>query len=172
MRVKVFVCIVFLFLFHATGKANTLSDTLKKNMSFPSQVGWVNDFEQVFDSSETKTLINLAMHHQEKTSDQICIVTIARPWEDLADYARDLANFWGIGVKGKNNGVVIVLSKAKHEVRIATGYGIEKRVTDSMCKKIIDGKMIPKFRDNDYGSGMIDGVKEIISALEKTDSSR
>jgi uncharacterized protein len=166
MFLKLLTCFLFLFVF-ATRSHATI-DTIKcKN--FPDQRGWVNDFEQVLDSNTTKALIDLAMLHQENTSDQICIVTIAQSWEPLSDYAKDIANAWGIGVKGKNNGIVIVFSKAKREVHISTGIGLEQKLTDAMCKKVIDESMIPKFRNGDYNLGLIDGVKELIALLEKKD---
>lgn len=159
-------CFLFLLIIASAEPAFAQRDTLIRK-SFPDQRGWVNDFEGDLDSATTDTLIRLAIEHQQKTSNQICIVTIARPREDLADYAQDLANRWGIGKKGKDNGVVIVMSKASRKVRIATGLGLEEKLTDAMCKHVIDDKMIPKFRDGEYGRGLIDGVREIITLLEK-----
>ena len=136
---------------------------------FPEATGWVNDFEEVIDSATEDKLTKLIVDHNKKTSNQISIVTISSiaPYDYLADYAKDLSNAWGVGEKDKNNGITIIYSKALHEVRIATGTGIEKKLTDAMCQKIVDELMIPPFKKGDYGKGLVDGVTELIRILEK-----
>jgi uncharacterized protein len=138
-------------------------------VSFPEAKGWVNDFEEVLDSVTEAKLTKLIVDHNQKTSNQISIVTISSiaPYDYLSDYARDLSNAWGVGEKDKNNGVTIIYSKAMHEVRIATGTGIEKKLNDAACQKIVDELMIPPFKKGDYGKGLIDGVTELIRLLEK-----
>jgi uncharacterized protein len=142
----------------------TKTDTLK----FPNAMGWVNDFEEVLDSATEAKLTKLIEDHNIKTSNQISIVTISSisPYEYMADYTRDLSNAWGVGDKKKNNGVTIIYSKAMHEVRIATGLGIEKKLNDAMCQKIVNEFMLPPFKLGNYGKGMIDGVTEAIRILE------
>ncbi|HEV7231937.1 MAG TPA: TPM domain-containing protein [Bacteroidia bacterium] len=152
-------------------KGKTEQVTPKTNTgekAFPEPIGWVNDFEEVIDSAEEEKLTKLILDHNRKTSNQISIVTISSiaPYQYLADYAKDISNAWGVGEKEKNNGVTIIYSKALHEVRIATGYGIENKLTDSICEKIVNERMIPPFKAGDYGKGLIGGVTEIIRVLE------
>jgi uncharacterized protein len=155
------------------GSQETKSDSLKAEQSkpvvFPEAIGWVNDFEEVIDSVTEAKLTKLIVDHNEKTSNQISIVTIASiaPYDYLADFTRDLSNAWGVGEKGKNNGVTIIYSKALHEVRIATGTGLEKKLNDAACQKVVDEFMIPPFKKGDYGKGLLDGVTELIRILEK-----
>jgi len=168
-RVTLYFIISFLLLFISSEQTFAHLDTLKKkSFSFPNQQGWVNDFEYDLDSVSKNILIDMAKQHQLKTSNQICIITIANPDEDFAEFTIGLANFWGIGEKVKNNGVLIALSKKQRKVHIATGFGVENILTDALCKKVIDDKMTPKFRSGDYAGGLIDGMKELIALLEKT----
>jgi uncharacterized protein len=148
---------------------NKSTDTSKVAVTFPEPIGWVNDFEEVLDSATEAHLTKLIVDHNKKTSNQISIITISSilPYTYLSDYAKDLSNAWGVGEKDKNNGVTIIYSKALHEVRIATGLGIEKKLTDEMCNKVVDELMIPPFKKGDYGKGLIDGVTELIRILEK-----
>jgi uncharacterized protein len=149
-------------------KAETESKANAGEKKFPEPIGWVNDFEEVIDSAEEDKLTKLIVAHNLKTSNQISIVTISSiaPYQYLAEYAKDISNAWGVGEKDKNNGVTIIYSKALHEVRIATGYGIENKLTDRMCQKIVNELMIPPFKVGNYGKGLIDGVTEIIRVLE------
>jgi uncharacterized protein len=135
---------------------------------FPEATGWVNDFEEVIDSATEAQLTKLIVDHIKKTGNQISIVTISSisPYDYLADYTKDLSNAWGVGEKDKNNGVTIIYSKSLHEVRIATGYGIEKKLSDAACSRIANELMLPAFKAGNYGKGMVDGVQEIIRLLE------
>jgi uncharacterized protein len=67
-------------------------------------------------------------------------------------------------VKGKNNGVVILVSKNDHRARIETGYGMEGVLPDILAKQIIDERMIPFFKNNDYYAGFNNAVDAIIQA--------
>ena len=151
------------------GGTSTAKDTKTTAPAFPEASGWVNDFEEVIDSATEAHLTKLIEDHNKKTSNQISIITIASisPYEYLAEYAKDLSNAWGVGEKGKNNGVTIIYSKALHEVRIATGYGIEKKLSDTSCTRIVNELMLPAFKNGNYGKGLVDGVQEIIRILEK-----
>ncbi|MEO9003222.1 MAG: TPM domain-containing protein, partial [Ginsengibacter sp.] len=68
------------------------------------------------------------------------------------------------GVKEKNNGVLILVSKSEHKARIETGYGMEGVLPDILAKQIIDQRMIPFFKNNDYYSGLDNAVDAIIQA--------
>jgi uncharacterized protein len=145
-----------------------LSGVYAQDVKFPKATGWVNDFEEVLDSAVEAQLTRMIEDHNQKTSNQISIVTISSiaPYDYLADFTKDLSNAWGVGEKDKNNGVTVIYSKALHEVRIATGIGLEKKLNDAMCQKVVNELMIPPFKTGDYGKGMIDGVTEIIRLLE------
>ncbi|MFI5150877.1 MAG: TPM domain-containing protein [Bacteroidia bacterium] len=166
----VFLAISALFLFGSplSAQHKVASGKDAKISKFPEAQGWVNDFEEVLDSLTEAKLTKLITDHNKKTTNQISIVTISSitPYQFLSDYTKDLSNAWGVGEKGKNNGVTIIYSKALHEVRIATGLGLQGKLTDTHCQKIVDDFMLPSFKTGNYGKGMTDGVTEIIRILE------
>ena len=84
---------------------------------------------------------------------------------DVADYTRDLSNRWGIGRKGDNDGVVLLVAPVEHKVRIAVGYGLEGKLTHDVCQQIIDKTMLPRFRDGDLPGGIEAGTDAIIARL-------
>jgi uncharacterized protein len=134
----------------------------------PALQGRINDFENDLTANAIAILDSLCNAHEQKTSDQIVITTIPNyePYSNLAEYATDLANKWGIGQKDKNNGVLIVFSNYKHQIRIATGLGLEKTLTDSICQKIINEVMIPCFKRQAFVEGLTKGVQAVVSILE------
>jgi uncharacterized protein len=61
---------------------------------------------------------------------------------------------WGVGQKGKNNGVVILVSMDNRKIRIVTGRGIEDLLPDATCKRIINRILKPSFKRGDYYGGV------------------
>ena len=124
----------------------------------------VNDYGDVFTYDEVKALGNLLYDYAERTTRQIVVVTVdsIQPYSDIQKYASDLGNYWGVGQKGKDNGLVILFCKPCRKVAIATGYGTERALTDSVCKQVIDQAMIPEFREGDYYAGIHAGILELI----------
>ena len=103
---------------------------------------------------------------KDSTSTEILIVTV----KDLGDedptmYGTYLGRKWGIGQKGKNNGVVLVIKPktedSQGQVGIAVGYGLEGALTDATSKRIIQQEIIPHFRENDYYGGASAAVRVI-----------
>ncbi|NVJ47842.1 MAG: TPM domain-containing protein [Cytophagia bacterium] len=129
---------------------------------------FVMDNEKVLTYEQAESLNNLVLNHEEKTTNEIAIITTP-DWENHESallFAVALSNKLGVGKEGKDNGVLIVFSKAMRETRINTGYGTEKVLTDEIAKKIIDSLMIPKFREELYYEGIYAGTKAVIDFLE------
>jgi uncharacterized protein len=147
-----------------------LSSTLfsQSDFKFPDRLGYVNDFEKVFSSEQILELNKIIEKHEKETTNQIVIVSIDSfaPFETLFDYSLKLANHWGVGLKDKNNGIVIVFGKQIRQIRIQVGYGLEKKLKNEEAKKIIDNVMIPDFKNGDYFKGIKNGLTEIIKEIE------
>lgn len=158
-HIAIVILCSFLFL---CGCAQVTENTKQKKC--PEPVGYVNDFEKIFTNEEVDKLTELLEQFQNKTTNQIAILTIdsIRPYENMKDFNKDLYNEWGIGLKNENNGLLITLSKNLREVFITTGLGTEKILSDSTCNTIVQTLMIPRFREGQYYEGVMDGSKEII----------
>ncbi|MDQ1332502.1 MAG: phosphatase protein [Bacteroidota bacterium] len=124
---------------------------------FPPRL--VNDFTGLLNTQEINALENKLVAFNDSTSTQIAIVTV----EDLmgydkADYAQRLAQMWGIGQKGRDNGILILVKpktgKSQGQVFIAQGYGLEGVIPDITCGEIVDYEILPAFRANDYYGGL------------------
>jgi len=77
----------------------------------------------------------------------------------------EIGNHWGVGQKGKNNGVVIGIAPQLRKIRIENGYGIQKILSDEETKQIIDSLIIPEFRKADYFEGTRKGLMAIIQQI-------
>lgn len=131
----------------------------------------VNDFAGFLSQGEINSLENKLVAFNDSTSTQIAIV-IVKDLEgyDKADYAQRLAEKWGIGQKGLNNGVLILVkpktSDSKGDVQIAQGYGLEGAIPDITCGEIVDNDILPAFRRGDFYGGL-DKATSTIMALAR-----
>jgi uncharacterized protein len=104
--------------------------------------------------------------YNDSTSTQIAVVIVPTlNGEDIAQYATELGAKWGIGEKGKDNGVLLVISQGDHQVFIATGRGVEANLPDIIVKRIIDHVITPQFKAGHYYAGINAATDEIIARL-------
>lgn len=132
----------------------------------------IHDMDSVLTNEQLLKLDSLYAAHEEKTTNQIGLVTTPDYGQDtnIVDFAMHYFNEKGIGDKDKNNGVLIVLCRNRRETRIATGLGTEKVLPDPDCKKIIDSLMIPEFKQSDYFKGLWKGSLAIVEFLERPEN--
>jgi uncharacterized protein len=128
----------------------------------------VNDFAGLLKAEEVGVLENKLVQFNDSTSTQIAIVIVPTlGGYDISDYAQRLAEKWGIGQKGLNNGILILVKPktagSNGGVKIAQGYGLEGVIPDITCAEIIDNEMIPAFRNNDYYAGLSNAVNTLMS---------
>jgi TonB family protein len=80
----------------------------------------------------------------------------------LDEYTLQIAKAWGIGQRGKNNGVVLFVFVSDHKMRIQFGYGLTGVLTDVLCEKILDQDLKPRFQKGDFGGGLAAGIDSIL----------
>lgn len=84
---------------------------------------------------------------------------------DMLGFSQELFEGWGVGDDELDNGLGILLVEDMREVRFHTGYGLEAALPDALCYKIQQDYMVPLFRDGDYSSGMVLGMRAIDATL-------
>lgn len=131
----------------------------------------VNDYAGILTSEQIASLESRLVTFNDSTSTQVTVVIVkSLSGYDKADFAYRLGEKWGVGQKGKNNGVVVLVkpkyASEKGEVFIAPGYGLEAVLPDITCKRIVDKEMIPFFRNGDYYGG-VDAAVTTIMAITK-----
>ena len=139
----------------------------------PNPQKLVNDYIGLLSPEQQAFLENKLDRFNDSSSTQIAVV-IVNTLNDLepADYAQQLGQKWGIGQKGKNNGIVILIKptggQGQKKVFIAPGYGLEAVIPDATCKLIVENELLPNFRQNNFVGG-IDAAVNVIMALAKKD---
>lgn len=127
----------------------------------------VNDFANLLSPQEVQQLESKLRAYNDTTSTQIAIVVVpSLDGYDPSEYAFALGKKWGIGQKGENNGILVLIKpkvgNERGQVFIATGYGMEGSITDARANRIIDQTIIPAFRQNKYYEGLDQATTQLI----------
>lgn len=129
--------------------------------------GYVNDFANVIDAELQATLEQKLTSFETERSHEIVVVTIPTLGGDyIENYAVKLFEEWGIGKKDADNGVLLLVAVEDREVRIEVGYGLEGALVDSEANIIIQERIIPYFKEGEYGLGISAGVDGVIEATQ------
>ncbi|MBN2568400.1 MAG: TPM domain-containing protein [Deltaproteobacteria bacterium] len=136
--------------------------------NFPRPVGAINDFAGVIPEKYKQTIENVAREVLDKTGIAVVVATLKDiDGNDPADYANRLYEAWGIGKKGEDRGVLILLALKERRVRIEVGYGFEGTLTDGMSGEILDKYVVPLLKKGDYGGGIFNAVIAVSSIAAK-----
>ncbi|WP_254562793.1 TPM domain-containing protein [Dyadobacter diqingensis] len=128
----------------------------------PNPARLVNDFAKQLNPTEVSALEQKLVAYSDSTSSQIAIVVVPTTGEyPIADYALKLGREWGVGGKGKNNGIVILWASTDRKIFISTGYGMEGAIPDAIAKRIITQVITPEFKNGMYYRGLDRGVDVI-----------
>jgi uncharacterized protein len=133
---------------------------------FPPLTGRVVDQASLLDSAAEARITNKLAALEQKTGTQLVVVTLASlDGYDIADYGYQLGRAWGIGQKGKNNGVLLIVAPKERKVRIEVGYGMEGKLTVLQSNLIIRNDILPRFRAGDFPGGIERGVDDLVQVL-------
>lgn len=109
---------------------------------------------------------------ERETGHQFVVVTVQDlSGHSIEDYSQRLGNYWGIGRKNINDGVLLIVAPNDRKVRIEVGNGLETVLTNAEASRIIEQDMLPAFRAGQLLKGIRRGaagiVHELSPALEK-----
>ena len=131
-----------------------------------TQFKGVYDYAHILSNQETQELSQKLIKYSDTTSTQIAIAIVkSLNGQDISMFATEKAQEWGIGQKGKDNGVFILISQQDRKIKIATGYGVEYLLTDYLSKQIIDDIITPNFKKQQYYAGLNKATDVIIKVL-------
>ncbi|MFT5970066.1 MAG: hypothetical protein ACI8ZO_000571 [Flavobacteriales bacterium] len=99
---------------------------------------------------------------RQKNGVEVAVVIInSLQGYDVAQYNFGLAEQWGIGKTGEDNGVSFLIAIDDRKMNISTGYGLEDFVPDALAKRIIETVVKPEFKQGNYFAGISKGLEAI-----------
>ncbi|MCW5201543.1 TPM domain-containing protein [Desulfobulbus sp. US4] len=133
--------------------------------TIPEFKGYVNDYAHMI-SGPAKAKLERTLESFERTdSTQLAVLTVdSLEGDPLEDFSIRVAEKWGIGQKGKDNGVLLVVAKKERRARLEVGYGLEGVLTDLLAGRIIDDIITPRFKLGQFDQGFESGAAAVIQA--------
>jgi uncharacterized protein len=143
----------------------TLALGLASALDVPPLRGRVNDYAGVISQDQARSLESQLAQFEQETGHQVVVLTILTlDGEDIEGFSIRVAEYWKIGKKGNDNGVILLVARDDRKLRIEVGYGLEGVITDAVAYHIIQELIIPRFRDRDFAGGIESGVSAIMQA--------
>jgi uncharacterized protein len=134
--------------------------------AFPKPTGYVNDFAHLLAPAARASLEQRLAEYDRTTGNQIAVAI----FPDLGgvpinEFASRLEEAWKVGRRGKDNGILLLVSVKERQVRIELGYGLEGKVTDGDAGAIIRNVLAPAFRAGRYAEGLDAAVSELMRLI-------
>jgi len=165
-RAQTLTCILLTLFFFLTA----IGKVSAKDSDFPPRPNppkLVNDFAGMMTPMQQDELEQQLEDVARNTSTQITIITVNSLGDyETAQYVTELGNRWGIGQKGKENGVIIFAAKDDHKLNISPGYGLEGALPDITCNHIIQNELVPEFKQGNYFLGFSKAANAVIEATK------
>ena len=136
--------------------------------TFPQLTGRVVDDAHLLTPAQVADLTSKSQALEAQSGRQLVVASVpSLQGYPIEDFGYRLGRAWGIGQKGKDNGVILLVAPNEHKVRIEVGYGSTAYLTDAMSGLIIRETILPHFKQNppDYGGGIEAGVNALDSQL-------
>ena len=160
------VAIVFVFLLALLGARVAYASAAD---ALPSLTEPVNDFAHIIDPASKSQMDRDIRALAAASGDVVVVATVPtiEPYGDIREYATKLFQNAGrgIGQKGKDNGLLVLVAVKERRVWIEVGYGLEEFITDGFAGETTRQVMTPEFRQGRYGQGLQAGTTRIIGRI-------
>lgn len=128
---------------------------------------YVSNPDGILSSGSVTTMDSMLFALEEQTGIQVLVAVLTGiEGSDCFDFAHRLGHENGVGQKERDNGLVVLLSTEERCVQFATGYGLEGVLPDAMCKRIQQRYMVEHFADDDWNTGMVEGMRAVCGVLD------
>ncbi len=163
-RIKTILSIFgIIALVHSADASDRLLNTLK-----PRPGAAVYDVANVISSADENKLESMIDELEQKTGAEIAVVTIqSLEGGQIDDFTNRLVGKWGIGQKGKDNGLLFVAAMQDRQMRIEVGYGLEGAIPDAKAGRIRRDVIRPYFKAGNPGGGIVAGVAMLSQEVAK-----
>lgn len=168
--------IVFLIATLSVTVAREYSVSQIPNVQLKSRYNFVSNPDGILSDSAVARIDSICYALKVSNIAQIAVVAVdqivnegAFLQADPFNFAYDLFSEWGVGREGRDNGLGILLVGDQRQIRFVTGRGVEGVLPDAICKRIQTQYMLPYFRQGDYSTGMVSGIRVIEGVLARSE---
>ncbi|HEY2344471.1 MAG TPA: YgcG family protein [Xanthomonadaceae bacterium] len=132
----------------------------------PRLTARVTDQTGTLDASQSQSLESTLAAFEKDKGSQIAILIVPTTGDEtIEQYSIRVTDAWKLGRKGVDDGVLLLVAKDDHKVRIEVGKGLEGTIPDAIANRIIDEQIVPRFKQGDYAGGLQAGVARMIGLV-------
>lgn len=152
------ISLIFIGLYaSAQWTVNTVPDPKVNGLSF------ISNPDNILLDNEVAYLDSIIQEVEDSSRAQFAVVMLESIGNDIPKtFATELFNYWGVGNAETDNGLLILFVMDQRRIEFETGYGTEQILSDAKCYNIQQEFMVPRFKEANYGQGIIDGTEEIV----------
>ena len=134
----------------------------------PTDLKYVNDYTSTLDTAAKEYIVSVGKELEYKTGAQEIVVIIdSLQGKDIESYANELFRTWGIGQKGKNNGLLILMAMQDRRWRVEVGTSLEGAITDIYSARVMDTAASPRFKEGNFSQGIKDAYSIFADTVAK-----
>lgn len=127
----------------------------------------VIDTTGTLDAAQRRQLEQQALGLQQRKGSQLQVLMVASTQPgSIEDYTQRVFDQWKLGRAGVDDAVLVVVAKDDRRARIQPGYGLEGAIPDITAGRVIQEYMAPRFRDGDYGGGLVDATAVLVKLID------
>ncbi|MGA3085196.1 MAG: TPM domain-containing protein [Thermodesulfobacteriota bacterium] len=139
--------------------------SLVQALEVPGLQGYINDYASMISPAAKTRLESELKAFEQSDSTQLVILTVpSLEGDTIEGFGIKVGEVWKIGQKNKDNGIIVVVAKQEHKIRIEVGRGLEGRLTDLLAGRIVDLVITPRFKRGDFDGGFQAGASALIDA--------
>ena len=132
----------------------------------PLENTYVYNEDELFDKETERTINNMLVELERKTGIEFVVYSVKTLGRNTIEtYANKVFNTWGLGKKGQDNGLLLIMSRSDKRVRIETGRGMERLFTAGKCGQILDQFFVPQREKDDYIQATTLTVQAMINVI-------
>lgn len=151
----------------ANNKVYTVDNIPKVRLQ--NKMRFVNDPDNILSIAARDSIDQMLYQLEQKTGIETAVIVVPSIGEEECfDFSHNVLNSWGVGKKGADNGIVILLVTDQRCIQFYTGYGLEGDLPDAICKRIQVTEMIPYLKNGDWNQGMVNGIRTMCLHLDGT----
>jgi uncharacterized protein len=135
---------------------------------YPAPRGLINDFANVIPPAYEERMNSIAREVLAKADATLTVVTLKDiGGADIDEFTNRLYERWGVGKKGEDRGVMILIALEERKIRIEVGYGLEGIIPDGLAGQIRDQAMVPYLSKGEFGPGLLNGLYALAGIIAK-----
>lgn len=134
----------------------------------PRLTGRVVDTANVLSAPARARIDAVLTAHESRTTDQVIVLTVPQLQDEtVEEFAQRVFDAWKPGIKGRDNGVLLVVVPRDRVLRIHVGYGAEGVLPDALASRIVNEVIVPHLKTGNFDAAIEAGARAIVAPLEQ-----